>query len=311
VAIAELLDQLGFSTYFVGVTGNIGWLEKKIAAIPKANRVTLEQEFNIRNGKDILILDSYEINPSSEFIRSASWLSKMAIVDNSTPTYLVDIYIHPGPNFGWRPPVEKSNSPILQGVKYIPIRKTISELNYTYPSSVLKNVVTVVAGGTDPTNFVDEITQELSLLEVEFEARVFTSNENLSIPDARFSIHSPQTNIESSLIDSNIVITTGGTTSWEIASLGIPMGIAQAVQNQKPNYSYFTEHNLAIGIGTYSTGEKRWEFHKEKISELLTSKKNHPQMIQNQLALQISKGSENIVSDSLDELVSILRKKNR
>ncbi len=310
VAVAEILDQLGFSMTFIGITSNIDWLERKIDAIPRANRVTSEKEFIIRTGRDILILDSYDIKPNSAFVRNANWLSRIAIVDNSTPNYLADIYIHPGPNFGWKLPLRNSESPILQGTKYIPVRKTISELNYEYPSSLGKTVVIVVAGGTDPTNFIEEIIPLLSSFNEDFEARIFTSNEKLSITDSRFIKHCPGTNLEASLVDSNIVLTTGGTTSWEIASLGIPMGIAEAVENQKPNYLFFTENNLAIGIGSNSDSLKKWNFDKGKLKQLLTTRKFHSQMIQNQLALQIRNGSMNIASDMIDELVSILRKKN-
>lgn len=310
VAVAEILDELGFPTIFIGTTSSIDWLERKIDAIPGASRVTSEKALTIRTGKDILFLDSYDIKPNSEFIRNAKWFSKVAFVDNSTPNYLADIYIHPGPNFGWRLPLGISESSILQGTKYIPIRKTISELNYEYPSTLGKNIVTVVAGGTDPTNFIDEIIPLLSSLNEDFDARIFTSNENLLITDSRFSRLSPRTNLEASLVDSNLVLTTGGTTSWEVASLGIPMGIAEAVENQKPNYLFFTENNLAIGIGSYSNTLKRWEFNRDKVIDLFSSKRNHSEMIQNQLALQIRKGSINIASDLINELVRILRKKN-
>ncbi len=307
VAVAEVLDQLGFSTTFVGATSGIGWLEKRIDAIPKADRVSSEKEFTIRKGKDILLLDSYELNPNSEFFCDTSWFARAAFVDSSTPTYLADIYIHPGPNFGWRLPQEASEACVLQGNNYIPIRKSISELNYEYQSTLPKNVVTVVAGGTDPTNFIGGIIPVLSALHEDFEAHVFTSSENLSITDSRFVKHSLNEDLETSLVDSNIVITTGGTTSWEIACLGIPMGIAEAVENQKPNYLFFTENNLAIGIGSYSNNLKRWKFDSDKVKELLSTRNLQSQMIQNQLALQIRKGSENIASDLIKELIRISR----
>lgn len=309
VAVAEVLDHLGFSTTFVGTTSQISWLEKRIDAIAGAVRVSSERDFNIREGRDVLVLDSYSINPNSEFICDVSWIARVAFVDNATPAYLADIYIHPGPNFGWKLPRKASNACVLQGTDYIPIRKSISELHYEYPTSLPRNVVTVVAGGTDPTNFIEGIIPVLSALQEDFEVRVFTSCDSLSFTDSRFIKYSPQTNLETSLIESNIVITTGGTTSWEIASLGIPMGIAEAVENQKPNYLFFTENNLAIGIGSYSDNLKRWKFDNFKVEELIVTGKLHSQMIQNQLALQVRKGSENIALDLIEELACILRKK--
>lgn len=309
VALAEVLDQLGFSTIFVGTTSQIGWLEKRIDAIPGADRVSSEREFIIQKGRDVLLLDSYGINPNSEFICNDNWIAKAAFVDNSTPAYLADIYIHPGPNFGWKVPLGASESNILLGTDYIPIRKSISELQYKYPASSPKNVVTVIAGGTDPTNFIEEIIPVLSALHLDFEVHIFTSSKSLSLPDSRFIKHSPNINLETSLVKSNIVITTGGTTSWEIASLGIPMGIALAVENQRPNYVFFTENNLAIGIGSYSDKLKRWKFDGVKMEELISTRKSHMQMIQNQLAMKIRKGSENIAFDLIEQIADIFRKK--
>lgn len=309
VALAEVLDQLGFSTIFVGTTSQIGWLEKRIDAIPGADRVSSEREFIIQKGRDVLLLDSYGINPNSEFICNDNWIAKAAFVDNSTPAYLADIYIHPGPNFGWKVPLGASESYVLLGTDYIPIRKSISELQYKYPASSPKNVVTVIAGGTDPTNFIEEIIPVLSALQVDFEAHIFTSSESLSLPDSRFIKHSPNTNLETSLVNSNIVITTGGTTSWEIASLGIPMGIGEAVENQRPNYLFFTENKLAIGIGSYSDNLKSWKFDGFKVEELISTRKSHMQMIQNQLAIQIRNGSKNIAFELIEQIACIFRKK--
>lgn len=302
VAIAESVADLGFETVFVGTTSQIGWVEDQIDSVSGVTRATSELDFTISEGRDVLIIDSYEIEPESKFINDTRWLAKAAIVDSSTPDYIVDIYIHPGPNFGWKLPEAAADAKVLIGTQYVPIRKSISELKRQQFKSGNQRVITIVAGGTDPTNFIEEFVPLLESTTIDFDGRIFTSNKKLIMKDSRFSQHLPDSNLEASFLESDIVFTTGGTTAWEVASLGIPMGIAQAVENQYQNYKYFSENNLAIGIGSYSKLAQEWNFNRESIFSLILSEKANLEMVENQLSLSISHGSQRIISDLIRQI---------
>jgi spore coat polysaccharide biosynthesis predicted glycosyltransferase SpsG len=302
VAIAESVADLGFETVFVGTTSEIGWVEDQIDSVSGVTRATSELDFTISEGRDVLIIDSYEIEPESMFINDTRWLAKAAIVDSSTPDYIVDIYIHPGPNFGWNLPNAAADAKVLIGTQYIPIRKSISELKRPQFVSGNQRVITIVAGGTDPTNFIEEFVPLLESTTIDFDGRIFTSTNKLIVKDSRFSQRRPDSNLEASFLESDIVFTTGGTTAWEVASLGIPMGIAQAVENQYQNYKYFSENNLAVGIGSYSKLAQEWNFNLESIFSLISSEKANLEMVENQLSLSISHGSQRIVSDLIRQI---------
>jgi spore coat polysaccharide biosynthesis predicted glycosyltransferase SpsG len=310
VAIAESIAAFGFDTVFVGTTSHIGWVENQIDSIPGATRFTSETDFKISKGRDVLIVDSYNIKPDSEFIKDTRWLAKAALVDSSTPEYIVDIYIHPGPNFGWKLPVGATEAHVMIGSQYVPIRKSISELKRPQFDSKYPKLITIVAGGTDPSNFINVFVPLLASTTIDFNARIFTTKENLRIQDPRFSQHSPNLNLEECLLKSDIVFTTGGTTAWEIASLGIPMGIAQAVENQRSNYEFFTANNLAAGIGTYSNSTQKWDFHMNHILSLFSSEPTNLTMVENQLNLSIRDGSQRIVSDLIHQIVFAFKKRS-
>lgn len=301
-ALAETLSDLGFKTIFVGKTSQISWLENRIDAITGSSRVSSECNIHFHNKRDILVIDSYDVDPKSGFINGDNWISTAAFVDGSSPKYMVDTYIHPGPNYGWKLPSGAKGALVLSGVEYIPIRKSIENLNPRRERNSGKTVITVVAGGTDPTNFIIALIPNLASIEMEFEVRLFTSQKEIKIPDSRFSIYSSQNELEDSLQNSDVVITTGGTTAWEICSLGIPMGIAQAVDNQKQNFDFFTSNNLAVGVGTYSLSLKKWDFFMQNIHTLVTSINSNKKLVENQLLLPIRGGSKRIASELIQSI---------
>jgi spore coat polysaccharide biosynthesis predicted glycosyltransferase SpsG len=303
VAIAEEVESLGFSSIFVGETSSIGWLEELIDSIPRTTRIKSEELFEIENDCDILVLDSYHLEPNSYFIEKLPWKATVAIVDNSTPSYLVDIYIHPGENFGWQMPKIQWRSTLLEGLSYVPIRKSITSIQHEVRENAEIKIMTIVGGGTDPTKFIENITPVLEDLQIDFEARIFTSNRKISSSDSRIKILSPEDKIELHFSESDIVLTTAGTSAWEVASMGIPMGIAQAVENQNPNYKFFTSKGLALGIGLYENC--RWSFSIENLKMLLTSTDKLKSIAREQNSVSLKDGSSRIVHDLADAVVHI------
>jgi spore coat polysaccharide biosynthesis predicted glycosyltransferase SpsG len=301
LALAEELESLGFDSIFVGETSSIDWLEGQIDAIPRTTRLASEDLFEIQDSGDILIIDSYQVDPNSKFITSLPWRFTSAIVDSSTPNYLVDIYIHPGKRDGWQLPQSNKDKTVLEGISYVPIRKAIRSINHSVRSNINKKVLTVVGGGTDPTKFIESIIPILQSLNQEFEARIFTSNRTTSSPDSRIKIFSPDDKIEHHFLESDIVLTTAGTSAWEVASMGIPMGIARAVENQKPNYDFFTSYGLALGVGQYNGQE--WNFSIENITSLLTVDTVLKSISREQNSISLKSGTARIVQDLIDEII--------
>ncbi len=302
LALAEELESLGFESIFVGETSSIHWLEDQIDAIPRTVRLASENLFKINDARDILVIDSYYLDPNSTFIHSLPWRATSAIVDSSTPNYLVDVYIHPGERGSWQLPLSHRNQTLLEGISYVPIRKAIRLIHHSVKLNVEKKVLTVVGGGTDPTNFIESIIPVLQHLSLEYEARIFTPNRAITSGDKRIKIFSPDDKIEQHFSKSDIVLTTAGTSAWEVASMGIPMGIAQAVENQKPNYEFFTTKGLALGIGQYANTE--WHFSKENLLLLLTSDPVLQSIARVQNSVSLKLGSARVVNDLIDAIFS-------
>jgi spore coat polysaccharide biosynthesis predicted glycosyltransferase SpsG len=302
LALAEELETLGFDSIFVGKTSSIGWLEDQIDSIPRTLRLTSEDLFEIKDACDILVIDSYHVDPNSKFIKNLPWKTKSAIVDSSTPNYLVDVYIHPGKIDGWQLPPSCKNKTVLEGISYVPIRRAVRSINHSIRSNIDKKVLTVVGGGTDPTKFIESIIPALQSLNLDFEARIFTSNTTLVSDDPRIRFFSPEDKIERHFSESDIVLTTAGISAWDVASMGIPMGIAKAVENQKSNFEFFTSQGLAIGIGHHDS--HKWYFSIENLTTLLTSEAVLKSIAREQISLSLKSGASRIVHQLIDKIFS-------
>jgi len=293
-AIAEHLQEMGFRSVFVGETSSISWLERHIDSIADVERVKSEADFETSPDVDILVIDSYQIDPNSVFLRGLPWRLTVALVDNVTPDYRTDLYIHPGPNFGWKLPLKSDSSVVLEGLSFIPIRRSITSIKRKKEKKGNKKIITIVGGGTDPTKFIENFIPVLDSINEDFEARVFTSLTHLSSKNKKITFCLPDVSIEKSLSESDTVVTTAGTSAWETASIGIPMGIARAVENQNANYEFFTSEGLALGIGSFKDG--RWEFSRENLLTLLSSDKVRESITRKQALIIEKNGVANIVA---------------
>lgn len=301
-AIAEHLQEVGFKSVFVGETSSISWLERHIDSIAGVERVKSEAHFETNSDSDILVIDSYQIDPNSAFLSDLPWRLSVALVDNATPEYCTDLYIHPGPNFGWKLPLKSGSSFVLEGLKFVPIRRSMASIKRNVRQDGDKRIITIVGGGTDPTKFIENFIPVLESLNQDFEARVFTSLTHLDSKNKKITFCLPEEGIEKSLSESDTVITTAGISAWETASIGMPMGIARAVENQIANYEYFTSEGLALGIGVFKDG--RWNFSREKLFTLLSSDKVRESISHKQLSIIDKSGVKNIVAGILKVIIA-------
>ena len=304
VAIAEKLQESGFQSVFVGNTASIEWVDILINSIPEVQRFNFEDEFIIQEHYDILVIDSYSLASNSPFINSLPWKMTAAIVDESSPDYLVDVYIHPGPNYGWKLPKNAKPVNVLQGIDYVPIRKSITSIQPREEISSSNNVATIVGGGTDPNRFVESLIPEIEQITNDFEVRVFTSRQNLTSKNSNIHFYAPSSGVEKSFSESNLVISTAGTTVWEVASIGIPLGIAKAVENQRTNFEYFTSSGFAIEVGQFNGS--RWKFEKEKLELLFDSPNYRKKISDKQKSLIGKNGLENLCHGLLNAAVTKL-----
>ena len=87
-SIAEELASRGQTVIFIGDYSEIAWLENRIKSMSSQILYFTENEIRIDRTTDILIIDSYTIDPRAPFISQDKWAKIVAIVDDATPTTL-------------------------------------------------------------------------------------------------------------------------------------------------------------------------------------------------------------------------------
>ena len=73
LAILEEFKSRGYEIVYVGKIDRMPWLSAKIDDFGFNLIVEDESKFEIDAVSDVLLLDSYSVNPSSEFISKIKW----------------------------------------------------------------------------------------------------------------------------------------------------------------------------------------------------------------------------------------------
>ena len=266
-AIAEELIAVGKEVIFVGRISDLSWVEERIASLGFSQVYSETSDFKSNPKSDVLVLDSYDIAVEDPFVAQQNWCHIIAIVDEMTPDYSCTLRVHPGLNSNW---TGNSNTPILSGPKYIPIRSSLISDKKSVVDESHKLKIAVIAGGSDPYGLVNEIAKILANFSEEFIVYLFTNSIDDSNLDPRFRYIEMGNRFEELTNDADLILTTASTSSLEFLARELCVGIACVVDNQKQNYETLGELGVAAQFGIRYVDNK-WELDKEKIHSLITS----------------------------------------
>ena len=268
--IEEFLERKK-EVLLVGSIQGVPWLEKRIETLGNKLEFVGEHEFTSDHLRDVLIIDSYTLNPEGDFLDKKKWLRIVALIDLGTPKYKADLYIHCGTNSKIEQEFKSQDSEFIGGLKYLPIRKQMH--NIQFKPKIKKNDtplrIVVVGGGTDPNNFVGQVAKELESLDSIFDAVLFASdNSELSYLDSRFLTRTIGLELENELKSADLVLTLSGTSSWDYLSSGFPIGIVLGFENQRDNFEFQISNEIAIDIGAFDK-EKNFRIKKSNLLKLI------------------------------------------
>ena len=290
-AIAEELIARGEDVVFVGRISGLPWVAERITSLGFTQIHNNPDDFNSNPNSDVLLLDSYEIPVSDDFIDSENWLHIVAMVDDLTPNYRCTLRIHPGLDSNWG---GESKVPILAGPKYIPFRTSLSKNMHAESQERHTLKIAVVAGGSDPHSLVNEIAKILATIPQEFEAYLFSNSVLEPTLDARFHVIEVGRRLDEMTRNVDLVLTTSSTSSLEFIARGLCVGIICAVDNQEQYYYSLGELAVAAQIG-FRNLDKEWKLDKEKIYSLITSSQLRANLIEKAQGLIDFKGASRIV----------------
>ncbi len=293
-AIAEELISRGEEVIFVGETKDLPWVQQRVNDWGFSKIYDLESDFTPNPHSDVLILDSYSLDPESQFVNQKNWRNVVALVDAVTPKYRANLYIHPGTDITWQPPVLANEYAYISGVEFIPIRKSIRALSTLQPTGRNDTPsVLVTGGGSDPHNFCAALGEILQGLPNEFHATFISEKWPGLRSDHRFSFVPIGSTIEDFLAKANLVFTTAGTSSWEFLACGLPLGIAQGFENQSSNYLFQTQAEIALGVGAWNDSHG-WSLRVDTIQKLISDPATRVELSNRVRNIVDGKGAERI-----------------
>ena len=296
-AIIEEAVARNIECVVVGRMGGLDWLETHLKTIGSGH-VEEESDFQITPGKDVLIIDSYNLPITGSFIQPQNWRLVVSISDRETPKYNAALIIHPGIDFFT---LGQTETKVLTGRDYIPLRKSIFKSELSAHSTAPK--IIVFGGGNDKYNFAPFMAKGLANRQG-FRTIVFFSRSIKEIKslDSRFEVKPFGPALDVELESADLVFTTASTSSLEVIAREIPLGICCVADNQISYYEAITEHEIAAGIGKYLHSEN-YDIDWDLINQLLTDA-GFRQKLQNKSKgfLDLS-GSQRI----LDEILSSLQ----
>lgn len=248
-AIAEAAMNRGIDTELVGTIYDIPWLVEKVnnGLFTNFSSPSLAQ----RNSGDILVIDSYKIDHQNSFVQRNAWSKTISLVDRETPFYDADIYVGFLDNLDWAYADKVSPSKIHYGIEFNPVRKLLRE------KSELKRIdgntpeILVIGGGTDFSGFAQKIVKVLSTTNAPFRCNVVGYFDS-SLADSRFNPIAYGESYDKALLNSDLVLTSAGSTIWELMTLKVPFGVVCLTTNQIGNFNYLKKYHLAQPIGDLS-----------------------------------------------------------
>lgn len=264
-AIAEEAIAQGIECTFIGSFGGIGWVENRVSSLGLRIFETLPLEVSLSMAEYTLVIDSYDSFTHEQLIPGKEWRNIIVIADPQTPLLTANLIIHPGISGSW---FQKNQSSFLFGANYVPLRKSITRHEHQI-NSKLKEIV-IFGGGTDSFGFGKAISERILGFDNFDHVTLFLNERDRSSVtlDERFEILSFGQQLDQRLENADLVLTTASTSSFEILARGIPLGVAQSVDNQSLYYESLGDAGIVAQLGELDL-QKSWKFNSEIVESLI------------------------------------------
>ena len=227
---------------------------------------------------DILILDQYELD--FEFLLNHKFCKTIQIVDRSSPLIDANLYLHLGPDISFLK-LRINESKVLGGLNFIATR-SFDYNEYTKENISAKNLL-IVGGGTDTHSFSKSIINSLESIEMQnIEIHIMSDELFYNHKELTNNLHFHKLGGDLDKLMSHVdtVITTAGTSSWDFIANKKVVGIALAVDNQIPNFTFQIENEFVLEIGTYND-ESGWHISAEAIKSLVFNNELRSKLLKN------------------------------
>jgi spore coat polysaccharide biosynthesis predicted glycosyltransferase SpsG len=265
LAFAEELLGRGVDVVFVCDSSSVPWADGQIRgrgiAVEGAVWTPEEHVALVRRlGLDAVVFDSYDL-PGEVFSAVRRAVPTMAIVDGELRGADADLLVDQNLGAEFDQPVLPAGAVRLAGLQYVMLRDEVLALRPTEPPVLRAAAVPQVFaffGGTDAYGAGPYVVQALAATGVPFEATVVAPGEDLAAaiaavrlqPDQQVQVIGPTSELAKAVVESDLVVSASGTSTWELLCLGATAGLVCVVDNQELGYERAVATGAAAGVGT-------------------------------------------------------------
>ncbi|MGC4759523.1 PseG/SpsG family protein [Micromonospora trifolii] len=285
LALAEEFLARGADVTVFGTVERLDWATAELAArgiplLPGPDSAAELVESARRNDLDVMVLDSYELDPAGAGALRAAGVYTLAIIDGDSRGQVADLYLDQnfgadlvGPNAGAGLPGLGSGAELpglgsgaglpgrlLAGSGYALLRDTVTSARPPVAppaTAVSRPRVLAFFGGTDAVGAAPVLTRvlvatghpmDLTVIvgrpEIEAEVEDVTPGRGQIIRPVP-----PTTSLPALIAEADLVVSAAGTSTWELCCLGAPSALVCVVDNQRESYTRVVRHGLAAGLG--------------------------------------------------------------
>ena len=253
-----------------------------------------------------IILDGYDFNSSFQKVIHDSKMSLLVIDDmGSTDRYYADIVLNQNLHADKSMYVKKENyTSLLLGTSYVLLRQEFSKWHgwkRRFPENAQNILVTL--GGSDEENITSKVVEAIQKIKSDKLKVVVIAPDNSHYEELESTIKRSKVDIQlkkdvivmSDLMAwADLAVSAGGTSTWELAFMGLPMLIIAIADNQRQIVEELSKAGVAINLGWH---ENITLFGIAKsISELLPNANVRADMSRRAQALVDGKGADRVLA---------------
>ncbi|MDG9679075.1 spore coat protein [Micromonospora sp. DH14] len=261
LALAEEFLARGADVTVFGTVERLDWATAELAArgiplLPGPDSAADLVEAARRHELDVLVLDSYDLDPAGAGALRAAGVYTVAIIDGDSRGQVADLYLDQ--NFGAELPGLPGR--LLAGSGYALLRDSV--INARPPvappaTTVSRPRVLAFFGGTDAVGAAPVLTRVLVAAGHPMDLTVIVGRPEIEaeiedVTPGRGQIIRPvppTTSLPALITEADLVVSAAGTSTWELCCLGAPSALVCVVDNQRESYTRVVRHGLAAGLG--------------------------------------------------------------
>lgn len=261
LALSEELITRGAHVVLFGSVSDVGWASRHLAArgIPRYPGPDTPSELVAvarKHELDVLVLDSYELDPACAGALRAAGIRTLAVVDGDTRGQDADLYLDQ--NLGAHSAA--AGDRMLAGTNYVLLRREILDRRPAAPrppTPTTRPRVLAFFGGTDACGAAPPLARLLLATGQQLDLTVVVARESIGAelavirPGPQQTVRAvPPTDALPDLIaTADLVVSAAGTSTWELCCLGVPSALVCVVDNQRDSYRRVIREGVAAGLG--------------------------------------------------------------